>query len=142
MIMCEIIDLERKKRLGDAFCGLNLKKKGNFYSAYPCPSGRLWALRAECVTRVTRKTEKLNKERSRTTTSCRQQQTKRKVNSLLPLGFEPVSFGMLAHLSNDSAVPLCRVVVTTELPVDFSPSSMRHGYFQGNLAVLQKIDQY
>jgi hypothetical protein len=28
------------------------------------------------------------------------------------------------------------------LPVDFSPSSMRHGYFQGNLAVLQKIDQY
>jgi hypothetical protein len=32
--------------------------------------------------------------------------------------------------------------VTEELPVNFSSSSIRHGYFQGNLAALQKNDQY
>jgi hypothetical protein len=44
------------------------------YSAYPSPSGRLYALRAKCVTRVTRQTGKLNEERSRTITSRSQQQ--------------------------------------------------------------------
>jgi hypothetical protein len=52
----------------------NKNKLGDFYSAYPSPSGRLKALRAECVTRVTRQTGKLNEERSRTTTSRSQQQ--------------------------------------------------------------------
>jgi hypothetical protein len=49
-------------------------KFGDLYSAYPSPSGRLQALRAECVTRLTRQTGKLNEERSRTTTSRSQQQ--------------------------------------------------------------------
>jgi hypothetical protein len=32
-----------------------------------------------------------------------EEEEERKVNSLPPLGFEPVIFGMLAHLSNHSA---------------------------------------
>jgi hypothetical protein len=46
----------------------------HLYSAYPALLGGSLALRAECVTRVTRQTGKLNEERSRTTTSRSQQQ--------------------------------------------------------------------
>jgi hypothetical protein len=44
-----------------------------FVERLPSPSGRLEALKAECVTRVTWQTGKLN-ERSHTTTSRSQQQ--------------------------------------------------------------------
>jgi hypothetical protein len=58
----------------------------------------LEALKAECVTRVTRQTGKLN-ERSRTTTSRSQQQIRTESYSLPSLIFESVIFGMLKRTS-------------------------------------------
>jgi hypothetical protein len=79
-------------------------KVGDLYSAYPAlPGGsRRWEQsNTEC--RATRQKGKLWISAHILPPLAVNSKSERKVNSLPPLGCEPVIFGMLAHLSNQSA---------------------------------------